>query len=149
MECFHFHLCTDSTIQDHDGFFFVEHPKWVFCFLCLSMLTTWLLLGIAISTPSATTIFLPCQIYQCIDLYTLLLGYRVWMDPPSSRVHPAYPKCEYEQSIKPLCRLPIKGYVEFDAPAHIHSAMLVAKWWYAPGLPPDVDGRVLDLLDFP
>ena len=45
--------------------------------------------------------------------------------------------------------LPIEGYVEFEAPTHIHSAKLVSKWRYALGLPPDVDGRVPDLLDFP
>ena len=71
------------------------------------------------------------------------------MDPLSSKVHPACPVNEYVHPIKPLNMLPIGGYVEFQAPAHIQSAKLVTKWWYALGLPPDVDGRVPDLLDFP
>ena len=132
---FIFQICKDSTIWGHDGFFFVGHPKWAFCFLCLSMLTTWLLLGITISTPSATTIFLPYQIAQCISLCILLLEYRSRSNPLHSRAHLAYPKCVYEQSTVPQCSLPTKEYVDLGAQAHVQATKLASKWWYALGLP--------------
>ena len=110
------------------------------------MLATWLLLGITISTPSATTIFLPYQIAQYTALCILLLDYRSRTDPLPSRVHLACPECVYEQSTVPQFSLPTKEYADLGTQAHVQVAKLASKWWYALGLPLGVNERNPDPL---
>ena len=71
------------------------------------------------------------------------------MDPLSNKVHPSYLVSEHVHSTRPL-NMHLKWvYDEFGALTHDQTTKPVSKKRNAQGLPPDVDGRVPNLLNIP